>query len=75
MGEFSYIIRHIPGGENYWGGLLSRLRSVDGGAAESEIEAPVCIRTIADVTTRFYVDYFHEHGLSWVLIALFSSFD
>jgi len=63
MGGFSYVIRHIPGRENHWGGMLSRLRYVDDEAADSGVEAPVCIRTIADVPTRFYVDYFNEHGL------------
>ena len=46
--EFSYVIRHIPGAENRWGDLLSRLRSV-GGAADSDEEVPVCVRSTAVV--------------------------
>ena len=49
MSEFSYVIRHIPGAENHWGDLLSRLRSVGGGAADSGEEVPVCVRSIAVV--------------------------
>ena len=49
MSEFSYVIRHIPGAENHWGGFLSRLRSIGGGAADSGEEVPVCVRSIAVV--------------------------
>ena len=45
----SYVIRHIPGAKNYWGDLLSRLRSVCGGAAGSCEKVPVCVRSIAVV--------------------------
>ena len=48
MVELSYVIRHIPGAENRWGDLLSRLRSF-GGAADSGEEVPVCVRSIAVV--------------------------
>ena len=49
MNEFSSIIRHIPGAENHWGDMLSRLPSVGGGAADSGEEVPVCVRSIAVV--------------------------
>ena len=49
MSEFSYVIPHIPGTEAHWGDLLSRLRSVGGGAADSGEEVPVCVRSIAVV--------------------------
>ena len=49
MSEFSYVIRHIPGVENHWGDLLSRLRSVGGGATDSGEEVPVYVRSIAVV--------------------------
>ena len=43
MSEFSYVIRHIPGAENYWSDLLSRLRSVGGGAADSMARSFRCV--------------------------------
>ena len=46
MSEFSYGIRHIPDAENPWGDLLTRLRSVGGGAADSGEVIPVCVRSI-----------------------------
>ena len=55
MSELSYIIRHIPGGQNHWADLLSRLRSV-GGAVDSGEEIPVCVLSIA-VVAPTYADY------------------
>ena len=49
MSEFLYVIRHIPGAENHWGDLGSRLRSVGGGAADSGEEVLVWVRSIAVV--------------------------
>ena len=51
MSEFSYVFRHIPGAENHWGDLRSRLRYVGGGAAESGEEVSVCVRSIAVVAS------------------------
>ena len=49
MSQFSHVIGHIPGAEYHWGDLLSRLRSVRGGAAASGEEILVRVRSIAAV--------------------------
>ena len=56
---FSYVIRHIPGAENHWVDLLSRLRSAGGGAAESGEEVQVRVR--CGCTGRRQL-LFLEHG-------------